>query len=95
MIGLRRLSCLALALLAAASVSHAAVISSIYPSSGSLLGGQLLTITGSGFHREGTQGTTNAYVGNNLCKQIEVSTARTAVRDQSRQSSQRNRLMNV
>lgn len=76
MLRLRSLASVALAslaLLAAGTASDAAVISSIYPTSGGLLGGQVLTITGSGFHREGTQGTTNAYVGNNLCKQIEVS----------------------
>ena len=50
-----------------------AVIAAIQPRSGSLLGGQQLTLTGTGFMREGTEGMTRAFIGNNECKMIEVS----------------------
>ena len=72
---LMTLAVAALLLLAAtAAPASAAVISAIFPRSGSLLGGQMLTITGSGFAREGTVGSTMAYIGNNQCKHIEVRT---------------------
>jgi hypothetical protein len=53
--------------------ADAAVISAIFPRSGSLLGGQLITLSGSGFDRMETGGSTAVYIGNNLCPQLEVS----------------------
>jgi len=66
---------LALVSVLAASVApvsvSGAVISAIYPRSGSLLGGQQLTLSGSGFMRAEEEGATTVYIGNNKCTQIE------------------------
>lgn len=62
----RRSAATALAAIAAAvlatSVSDAAVVNSITPPRGSLAGGTLVTIWGSGFNRDGMEGSTRAYV---------------------------------
>eukprot|EP00638_Chattonella_subsalsa_P015791 CAMPEP_0117829880 /NCGR_PEP_ID=MMETSP0949-20121206/8130_1 /TAXON_ID=44440 /ORGANISM="Chattonella subsalsa, Strain CCMP2191" /LENGTH=3868 /DNA_ID=CAMNT_0005670717 /DNA_START=230 /DNA_END=11837 /DNA_ORIENTATION=- len=46
-------------------------ISSIAPYRGSYEGGTRLTITGSGFERDGQDGSTKVFIGSNLCETIE------------------------
>jgi len=62
---------LALAAAVLASPARGAVITGYSPLAGSLQGGTLLRVFGSGFSRGGLAGTTTVYVGNDACATIE------------------------
>lgn len=69
---MRLLSRAAAAVLVLASTSDAgAVITGLLPQKGSLLGGTRVVVFGSGFGRDGKQGQTTVYVGNDVCTAVE------------------------
>eukprot|EP00049_Salpingoeca_infusionum_P016727 m.345219 g.345219 ORF g.345219 m.345219 type:complete len:3928 (+) comp16139_c0_seq5:247-12030(+) len=66
--------CLLLCIVQAAVCSSRptpATITDVTPSYGSLMGGTLVTIRGSGFERDGAEGTTTAYIGTSVCEMVE------------------------
>jgi len=48
-----------------------AVLNAVQNNVGSLMGGTFLTLWGSGFSREGKSGSTQVYLGTNLCPVVE------------------------
>lgn len=75
-------------------VAHAAVLYSVEPTTGSLAGGTMVTLRGSGFQRDGIVGSTDVFIGHMRCDIIDYYSDDTKLVCRTRMLHRRNQSSN-